>query len=102
MIENEKEIYEALIARKQNVKSTENVQKENENTAGSLYYSALDIKKMLGVSRGKAYQIVKNLNEELGKKGYIVIAGKIPKQFFNEHFYGLSQQNLQIAGPKLA
>lgn len=54
-----------------------------------LYYTASEVQCMLGVSRGKAYQIIKDLNQELGAKGYIVIAGKIPKQFFNEHYYGL-------------
>ena len=55
-----------------------------------LYYTAVDLQKMLGISKGKSYQIIKNLNEELRKDGYIVIAGKIPKVFFNEHYYGLS------------
>lgn len=55
-----------------------------------LFYTVVDVMNILGVSRGKAYKIMKELNEELQEKGYIVIAGKIPKQFFNEHYYGLS------------
>lgn len=55
-----------------------------------LYYTALDVQELLGVSKGKAYQIIKILNEELKKGGYIVIAGKVPKAFFNKHYYGLS------------
>jgi len=51
------------------------------------------VQELLGVSRGKAYQVVRDLNEELETKGFIVIAGKIPKQFFNEHYYGLAVQN---------
>lgn len=51
---------------------------------------------MLGVSRGKAYQMVRELNEQLQDMGYIVVAGKIPKQFFQEHFYGMAlQQNVK-------
>lgn len=57
-----------------------------------LYYTAMDVKEMLGVSRGKAYQLVKKLNEELDEKGFIVIAGRIPKKFFNEHYYGLEEK----------
>lgn len=60
---------------------------------GCLYYTASEVQEMLGVSRGKAYQVVRDLNEELETKGFIVIAGKIPKQFFNEHYYGLAVQN---------
>lgn len=48
-----------------------------------LYYTAQEVQEMLGVSRAKAYKIVKELNEELMSKGYIVIAGKIPKQFLD-------------------
>jgi sugar-specific transcriptional regulator TrmB len=56
-----------------------------------LYYTAAEVQEMLGVSRGKAYKILKDLNDDLAAKGYIVIAGKIPKQFFNEHYYGLAE-----------
>ena len=60
---------------------------------GCLYYTASEVQELLGVSGGKAYQVVRDLNEELETKGFIVIAGKIPKQFFNEHYYGLAVQN---------
>lgn len=56
----------------------------------NLYYNASDVAKILGVSRGKSYKILRELNEELRQKGYIVIAGRIPKKFFNEHYYGLT------------
>lgn len=54
-----------------------------------LYYTAGEIAQMLGVSRAKAYKIVKELNEELAAKGYIVIAGKIPRQYLADKYYGL-------------
>ena len=60
---------------------------------GCLYYTASEVQELLGVSRGKAYQVVRDLNDELETKGFSVIAGKIPKQFFNEHYYGLAVQN---------
>ena len=55
-----------------------------------LFYTAPEIAEMLGVSRGHAYKIVKKLNEELANRGYITIAGKIPKKYFAEHYYGLA------------
>jgi fructose-1-phosphate kinase PfkB-like protein len=62
----------------------------------ALYYTAGEVQEMLGVSRGKAYQILRRLNEELEARGFIVISGKIPRQFFNEHYYGLAEtQNMQ-------
>lgn len=63
----------------------------------SLFYTAKEVQEMLGVSRGKAYQVVRKLNEELQKMGFIVVAGKVPKKFFDEHFYGMElQQNVEI------
>lgn len=62
----------------------------------SLFYTAKEVQEILGVSRGKAYQVVRKLNEELQHSGFIVVAGKVPKKFFDDHFYGLSlQQNVE-------
>ena len=43
---------------------------------GCLYYTANEVMEILGVSRAKAYKVVRELNEELAAKGYIVTAGK--------------------------
>lgn len=56
----------------------------------NLYYTAQEIAEMLGVSRGHAYKIIKQLNAELADRGYIIIAGKISKKYFAEHYYGLA------------
>lgn len=58
--------------------------------AQSLYYTANEVMEMLGISRGHAYKIVKQLNDELASKGFIVVAGRVPKKYFAEHFYGLA------------
>lgn len=55
-----------------------------------LYYTASEVKEMLGISRGHAYKIVKKLNDELERQGFIVVAGRVPKKFFAEHFYGMA------------
>ena len=57
---------------------------------GCLYYTANEIAEMLGVSRAKAYKVVKELNEELAAQGYIVVAGKVPKKFLADKYYGLA------------
>ncbi len=59
----------------------------------TMYYTAADVRKMLGVSRGKAYQLIKELNEELAQRGYIVLAGKVPKKLFAEKVYGMAGGN---------
>lgn len=53
-----------------------------------IYYSAEDIAKMLGVSMGKSYKILREMNKELAGKGFLTIAGKIPVEHFREKWYG--------------
>ncbi len=55
-----------------------------------LYYTAQEVQEMLGVSRAKAYKVVKELNEELAAKVYLVTAGKIPKKYLAEKYYGMN------------
>ena len=63
--------------------------KEGKNTMNEkIYYSAEDIAKMLGVSMGKSYKILREMNKELAGKGFLTIAGKIPVEYFREKWYG--------------
>ncbi|MDE6945546.1 MAG: helix-turn-helix domain-containing protein [Lachnospiraceae bacterium] len=55
-----------------------------------LYYTAKEVMDILGVSRAKAYKVVKELNEELAARGYIVTAGKVPKKLLAERLYGMT------------
>lgn len=56
-----------------------------------IYYTADDIVQMLGVSRSQAYKVIRSLNEELKEKNVIVQAGRVPKPFFHEKYYGLER-----------
>lgn len=56
----------------------------------SIYYTANEVKDILGISRTRAYALVKELNSELASRGFIVITGKIPKKYFEEKIYGLA------------
>ena len=40
--------------------------------------------KELGISKSYAYKIVQKLNAELAEKGYMVISGRVNKQYFRE------------------
>lgn len=51
------------------------------------FYDADDVAAMLSVSRPTAYRIIRQLNDELKSKGFIVISGRIPVKFFEERFY---------------
>lgn len=47
-----------------------------------------EVMELLQVSESKAYNVIKQLNTELKEKGYITIAGKVSRKYFNEKFYG--------------
>lgn len=50
-----------------------------------------DVVKELGVSKSKAYQILRQLNKSLEEEGYTAIAGKIPRPYWETKFYGYSK-----------
>ena len=51
-----------------------------------------DVMGELGVKHSKAYSILKQLNNELAKEGYIAVRGKIPRPYWETKFYGCSQR----------
>ena len=57
-----------------------------------VYYSAAEIAQMLGVNMGKAYKILREMNQELAARGYLTIAGKIPVEYFKEKWYGTGRK----------
>lgn len=51
-----------------------------------LLLDATMVAKICNVSRSKAYSIIQQLNKELKSKNYMVIAGKVPRQYFLKRF----------------
>ena len=51
------------------------------------FMRADEVARELGVSRSYAYKLIKQLNEELRKKGYITVAGWVSRRYFNEKLY---------------
>lgn len=43
--------------------------------------TAQDVADALECSVGKAYKVIKSLNDELKEMGYITVAGKLPKAY---------------------
>lgn len=56
-----------------------------------IYYGASDIAGMLDISLTSAYKVIKELNEKLLEEGYYIKRGKISKVYFNEKWYGGTQ-----------
>ena len=63
-----------------------------------MYVDVKEVMLALGVSRGKAYNIIQQLNEELKAQGYAVIAGKCSRRYFNEKFYNDDSQSQRLKG----
>lgn len=52
---------------------------------GNQYYlTAHEVGEIMCCSVSHGSKIIKNLNDELIKKGFIVIAGKVPRKYFFE------------------
>ena len=52
------------------------------------FIRADEVAEELDVSKSYAYKVIKQLNDELSTKGYITVAGRISRQYFNERVYG--------------
>ena len=48
------------------------------------------VAKDFGVSKGFAYKLIKQMNEELKKNGYLTVAGRVSRQYYKERIYGLT------------
>ncbi|MEG1336746.1 MAG: HTH domain-containing protein [Clostridiales bacterium] len=48
------------------------------------FMSVQEVADELGVSKSYAYKVVKQLNEELKKLGYLTVAGRVNAQYFHK------------------
>lgn len=55
--------------------------------AEKMFYDASDVSVLLDISRSSAYRLIKQMNTELSDKGFIVIRGKVNKNFFEKKLY---------------
>ena len=51
---------------------------------------AQDVAEALSVSKSTAYAVIRRLNEELEKAGYITVRGKVSRAYFEKRTYGVS------------
>ena len=48
------------------------------------YITAQELQEIMGISRGKAYDIIRGCNKELKEQGFITIAGKLPVAYLEK------------------
>ncbi len=51
------------------------------------FLTASDVASFMGISIPMAYKIIRKMNEELKSEGYITIAGKVSRSFFEKKVY---------------
>lgn len=56
----------------------------------SIYITAPELAQVMGVSNGHAYKLIREVNTELKKQGYLTIAGKLPRAYLKKCLYGFS------------
>ena len=52
------------------------------------FLSANDVAQYMGISVPMAYKIIRRLNDELVSMGYIIVAGRISRTYFEQKVYG--------------
>lgn len=61
-----------------------------------IYVTAAELSELFGISTGHAYKIIRQMNQELSKKGYITIAGKVPRRYMEERCYGIERKEMVV------
>lgn len=52
------------------------------------FLTAQDVAGYMGISIPTAYKVIRRLNDELTSKGFITIAGKVSRLYFEQKVYG--------------
>ena len=50
------------------------------------FITASEVAEIMGISRSKAYQIVRDKNRDLKSQGYQTVSGKCPAIYFKQKF----------------
>ena len=53
-----------------------------------LFLDVEDIAKCMSISIPTAYKLIKKLNDELKESGYITVAGKVNRKYFEKKLFG--------------
>ncbi|MDD3569634.1 MAG: DNA-binding protein [Lachnospiraceae bacterium] len=52
------------------------------------FMRADEVAKIFDCSKEYAYKIIRNLNADLEKKGFITMQGRVSRKYFQERFFG--------------
>ena len=60
--------------------------------ANRFFIRAEELARELEVSKATAYKLIRRWNEELRAKGYATVNGRVSRQYYKEHMYGMSEK----------
>lgn len=60
------------------------------------FLSCADIIEITGLSKSKTYSLIRELNEELEKKGFLTVRGKVISPYFYEGFFGKDDKKMPV------
>ena len=53
-----------------------------------LFVTAAEVANDFEISRTKAYNMIRQMNEELEQRGYLTVAGRVSRKYYLERIYG--------------
>ena len=59
---------------------------------GKMFVTVNDITSDLGISKPFAYKLIREMNNELRAKGFMTVAGRVSRKYYEEKFYGVSKE----------
>lgn len=57
-----------------------------------IFITAQEVADELGISKATAYKMIHIWNEQLKKKGYTTVSGRVSRKYFQEQFYGMADK----------
>ena len=60
--------------------------------ANRFFIRAEELAKELEISKATAYKMIRQWNAELRAMGYATVNGRVSRQYYKEHMYGMSEK----------
>ena len=60
--------------------------------SNAVFIRAEELAQELEISKAKAYKMIRQWNEELRAKGYATVNGRVSRQYYLEHMYGMTNK----------
>jgi len=60
--------------------------------SNAVFIRAEELAQELEISKAKAYKMIRQWNEELRAKGYATVSGRVSRQYYLEHMYGMADK----------